>query len=541
MFVDSKVLPHGGEIRADVCIVGAGAAGITVARELDGTGLGIALLESGGLEPDHATQALYQGSSNEPYATRPDESRFRYFGGSTNRWAGWCRRLDPLDFEARPWVADSGWPFGADELEPYYHRALAICEADDASIGARIEGQPSAWSLDPRLLDTRPFRLSPPTAFGRVYGDMIASSRNVTAYLHANATAIETNESRGAIRRIAFTTLDGKRFTVRSRIFILACGGIENARLLLSSASDDAIAIGNTRDVVGRYYMDHPALFAGTFEPHPGAPSAALYMTPHIANPARHTRHTAGVTLSPDVLAREGLLGSVVRIVPRPAYSLTPDWDSPAVVSARRAASAVATRKRLDHSSRHLNRATRGAAATARSVLRAAHHAIAPQTMLALRAWIESAPAPDNRVTLSGRQNAVGPMAHVRWKTGPAEHRALERLLEILDYEAQRRGYGRIRSLLTRDDSEARFQPGASHHMGTTRMHDSPAHGVVDRNCRVHDVGNLYIAGSSVFPTCGYANPTLTIVALAVRLAEEVKLAPAAHGASGFSSFPIEN
>ena len=538
MLVDSRALPDGAEIRSDVCIVGAGAAGITIALELDGTGLDVALFESGGLEPDPRTQALYQGTTSEPYASPLDESRFRYFGGSTSRWAGWCRRLDPLDFAARPWVPDSGWPFGPGDLEPHYLRALEICQVDDASIGTGVH---SAWPLNPELLNTSRFRLSPPTAFGTVYRDAVASSRNVTAYLNANATALEANESRRSIERMAITTLDGKRFTASSRIYILACGGIENARLILASARGDGIAVGNTRDLVGRYYMDHPALFAGIFEPHADAPSPALYTTPHVANPARETRHTAGFTLAGDVLAREGLLGSVVRFVPRPAFSLNSDWDSPAVASARRFASAIVKRKRLGHSARHINRATGGAVAAARAVFRAAHHTMMPRTLLALRAWVESAPNPENRVTLSRHHNALGPMAHVRWRTGSGEHRALERLLDILDEEVRRRGYGRINSLLSREDSEARFQPGASHHMGTTRMHDSPAHGVVDGNCRVHEVGNLYVAGSSVFPTCGYANPTLTIVALAVRLAEEMKRALAPHGASGFSSFPIEN
>ena len=449
-----------------------------------------------------------------------DESRFRYFGGSTNRWAGWCRELDPIDFERREWVADSGWPFGAEELDPYYARARIVCDVSDTT-----NEQHRAILSSSERIRTSEFRLSPPTRFGERYRDDIARASNIQAILNANAVTFHTSDSHRRVKRVTFRTLDGRTLTVASRLYILATGGIENARLLLASSTDGRTAIGNNHDLVGRYYMDHPALFSGVFDPSESCPSLAYYSTRHIPNPAVEGPVTAGFNLDERVLRREGLLSAVVRLVPRPAYTTEPGWETKAVASARRITATVVCGKIPRDAGKHLMQAATGAASAAVMLAKAGLHAMRPNTRLALRSFAEPCPNPESRVTLSDRRNALGERAaHVRWITGEPEKRSVIRLHEILDEEIRNAGYGTLSNALESETSPwPPSQFGASHHMGTTRMHDSPLKGVVDRNCRVHDVENLFVAGSSVFPTCGYANPTLTIVALALRLADRIK------------------
>ena len=518
MFIEARALPDAAIIEANVCIIGAGAAGIAIARELDGTGLSVALLESGGFHQERVAQALNQGT-NEDFGALPlDESRFRLFGGTTSRWAGWCRPLDPIDFEPRNWIPSSGWPITRADLDEWYVRANVVCETpwnDDLAV--------ADWPLDRDRVAIAAFRLSPPTHFGRVHRGQLQRSTNVTVYLGATAVRLE-RRSEGPLSRVNCATLDGRRFAVTARIYVLATGGIENARLLLASSSDSAHAPGNSHDLVGRFYMDHPALFSGVFTPSPRCPPIDRFSTEHVSNPGKSTRVTGAFALPESVLREEQLAGSVTRFVPRPAYTLMRSWDHPAAVSARWLAHSVRNRKVPDRAVDHLRRAARDVPAVLRALADAGGHALGPETRIAMRTWVECVPDASNRVTLSTKQNAFGPLAHLVWRTGSIEKRSLLRLHALLDEELRRLRFGTIEQLMTSEsDPWPPSQVGASHHMGTTRMSDSARQGVVDRNCRVHDCPNLFVAGSSVFPTAGYANPTLTIVALALRLADYIK------------------
>ena len=513
MFIDARRFRGEGPIETDICVIGAGAAGITLALGLDGCDQRVLVLESGGFEPDPATQTLYRGENDNPYSLPLDESRFRYFGGSTNRWAGWCRPLDRIDFESREWIPHSGWPFLRVEIEPWYQRAASVCELT----GAGEIGAPQ-WKLN--RIDIASFRLSPPTAFGKVYRDRLTRSSNVTVMLHANAALLVRGEN-GRVSRIACQTLQPSKFDILARTVVLAAGGVENARLLLASE------LGNEHDVVGRYYMDHPALFSGVFEPAADCPPMHAFTTEHVSNPGRSTRVTGGFTLSDGVARKERLAGAVTRFVPRPSHTMSDSWETPGSVSARRLAHSLRAGRLPEHALDHLGRAARDVTSVAKAFAGAATHIFNSRRAVALRSWVECVPDPENRVTLSRKRNALGPVARVTWKTHSLEKRSLIRLQAILGDELNKLGFGKITPSLT--DESAPWPPsqqGASHHMGTTRMHDSPTQGVVDRNCRVFGCENLFIAGSSLFPTSGYANPTFTIVALALRLASHLRNYP---------------
>jgi choline dehydrogenase-like flavoprotein len=525
MFSDARAIPDQTELNCDLCVIGAGAAGITIARALAGTQMSVILAESGGLNPDRATNSLNRGSTGSPYALPLDESRARGFGGTTSLWAGWCRELDPLDFEQRDWVPESGWPFGHDTLRPFYERARAACEVDDPAISKRSAGiRPGdALDLPSKRLESVPFGLSPPTEFGKAYRYEIANSANVRTLLHATAVGLDWNHERSAIDRVRFSTKQGRAITVRARAFVLATGGIENVRLLLASSDDPAHAPGNGEGLVGRFYMDHPAYFSASLDPSPACPSLSAYTTPHVRRPAIAGPVTLGLGLSESTMRAERLLNAVVRFVPQPAHALRASFDSAASASARRLRRSV-TKRDLSNSVFHLGRVGSGLGDLFSTLTVMAHHKLSPQWQLAVRCFIEPEPSPANRVTLSSLRGPLGErLPHVEWIAGAAEKRSAIRINEILLEDMAQAGFGSVVPVLRSEgDDWPRSQTGASHHMGTTRMHSSPRKGVVDADCRVHATANLYIAGSSVFPTCGYANPTLTIVALAYRLADRL-------------------
>lgn len=255
MFLDARGVADGATLDADICIVGAGAAGITIARELRGGPLSVLVLESGGLRNDARTQDLARGEISGHAYPPLESARVRVFGGSTTHWSGWCRPLDPVDFERRPAVPHSGWPIDYDDLDVYYARAQSICQLGPYEYGGRHWADATAASLLPLeggAFETSVFRFSPPTNFGRVYREPLARARNVRVLLHANATRIATSENAARVERLHVATLSGRRFEVRARRFVIACGGIDNARLLL--ASD----VGEADGAVGRFFAEHP-------------------------------------------------------------------------------------------------------------------------------------------------------------------------------------------------------------------------------------------------------------------------------------------
>ncbi|MHA2032240.1 MAG: GMC family oxidoreductase, partial [Candidatus Kariarchaeaceae archaeon] len=268
MLIDSRTIPKNKIIETDVCIIGAGAAGITIAREFIGQNFQVCLMESGGFEYDEYTQSSYEGINvGQDYDIKG--SRLRYFGGTTNHWAGFCRPIDEIDFEKRDWIPNSGWPFKKSDLDNYYKRAHKICQIGPYNY------QVKDWeSKDyPTLLFNKDtviskfFQLSPPTRFGKVYRDEIINTENIDTYLYANAVDIESNYNAKTVKSVRFSTLENNIFWISAKFFIIASGGIENARLLLSSDKVQKNGLGNQNDLVGRYFMEHLEIIAALFLP----------------------------------------------------------------------------------------------------------------------------------------------------------------------------------------------------------------------------------------------------------------------------------
>jgi choline dehydrogenase-like flavoprotein len=499
MLIDARTVPNGKTIETDVCIVGAGAAGITLAREFRGQPFRVCLLESGDLEFDEETQSLYSGETTGMPFTPLTASRLRYFGGATNHWGGWCQPLDEIDFEVRDWIPHSGWPFSRSHLVPFYERAQAILQIGPLAYGAEAweTGSASQLPLIGSRVMTQMVQFSPPTRFGQVYRNEITHAQNIRTYLNANATEIETTKDARSVTRLRVACLQGSKFWVSARLFILAIGGIENARLLLLSNKVQSGGLGNQNDLVGRFFMDHAGLNAGT----------VLLSDPNIS-PALYVHRVRGLHRSSEPPVEQSVMGELM---------LSPE---------------VMRTEKLANFSAVLESTSRLEAAKGDGFLSVLYNVIknvnrrAFKSPLRLRNIIEPMPNPDSRVTLTAERDRLGQnRVRLDWRLSRSDKRTIRRAQEIIGIELGRARLGRLMVMLDSDDTSwpSSLEHGLGHHMGTTRMHIDPKRGVVDQNCQVHGIANLFVAGSSVFPTYGYSPPTLTIVALALRLADHVK------------------
>ncbi|MEQ8858159.1 MAG: GMC family oxidoreductase [Pseudomonadales bacterium] len=528
MLIDLRADGSVPDLHADVCVIGAGAAGISVTRRLCRAGHRVILLEAGGLDYDADTQNLNDGANvGMPYYDLVD-ARLRFFGGTTNIWGGRCTPLEPIDFERRPWVRHSGWPLTFDDLLPYYLEAHRDLELGDFGYDQRL------W----RLLGRTPPPLTPDALITRFWRFDTVKERfspgrcrdlfdaaTVTVLTHANVVHLQANAHASALEHVRVSTLEGRTVEVRARCFVLACGGIENPRLLLAANDVERQGIGNRHDLVGRFFMEHQhgragkVLTARPFElwnlfrkraPGRGQPPIAPTLLPAPALQARRGILNTALTFKLQRSPEQGLSLND-RVYRRLKHQLPPDRS----------------RRRLWHAYRSVRGALQRSVKPVVERLRArgARH-------LYVMVRAEQSPNPASRVVLGSERDALGvPRAALDWQLSRQDKDTVAVLAETLNQEFIRIGHGGMEpaAWLAEPGSEwpvdatvSKHPIGGYHHMGTTRMSDDPAHGVVDGDCRVHGYGNLYVAGSSVFTTGGWANPTLTILALAYRLADRI-------------------
>ena len=547
MIIDADSVPEDKNIETDICIVGAGTAGITLAKEFIGQKFSVCLLESGGLKPDRETQALYQGENiGHPYFSL-DSARARYFGGTTNRWhipiGDDCsgvrmRPLDAIDFEERDWVPYSGWPYNKSHLDPFYDRAQEICRIKPTTYDVADWENPEktpAFRFNGDRVKTVIFKFGSRHPFLDGHATEVTKAANITTYLYANVIEIETNETARSVIRLRVACLEENKFWVRAKRFILAAGAIEIPRLLLCSNRTQTAGLGNQNDLVGRFFMEHPHFWSGLFVP----------STPDIINSASlydHIHKVNGVpiigklSLSEDFIRREKLLNYVGELAPRVVLKsslnlfIYPSIDSKSVRSYKTLRFAMGRGKLPDDFGNHLRNILSGlddfAITAYRNIKRRVLRMVDKRRirLFHLANMSEQAPNPDSRVTLGSDRDSLG-LRRVRldWRLSDFDIESAIRSQEIINQELQRAGLGRLYIELNHQTPPQKIT-GGWHHMGTTRMHTDPKKGVVDENSRVHGMSNLFVAGPSVFPTGGYANPSLTIVAMSVRLADHIKM-----------------
>lgn len=517
MLRDFREDGSGSAIEADLCIIGGGPAGIAIAREFNGTRHTVVLLESGGLKFDRDIQALHRGT-NEGGHFSLHRSRFRMLGGTSYVWGGWSAPFDDIDFRVRPWVAHSGWPIARDMLLPYYERAQPLCELGPFRyrVSEWTETAADALVLDANKLEHKLWQISPQTHFGNTYAGELEAAPNITVLLYATATEIVTTENAAAVSEVRFATLGGRRGTVRARAYIIAGGGIETARLLLASNRIESAGLANRHDVVGRYFMEHPHADAGSVYLFKDATA----LRPYFERKAGDPQLVVGLGPSERAQRRLEILNSSVAIRGPLHFEPSEGWDS--LIKLSRAAG---DRRWPDSAGTHVFNILRDLDDVLREGFRRSRGKEIQGFSLLART--ETEPNPANRVILDRERDALGmPRVRLQWSASRLDRVTVEKTMMLVAEEFGRFGIGRVRlnELLLADDQ--RWTGNLSwygHHMGTTRMSTDPRSGVVDPDCRVHDIDNLYVASSSVFPTAGYANPTLTILALALRLADHVR------------------
>ncbi|MDR7376898.1 choline dehydrogenase-like flavoprotein [Rhodoferax ferrireducens] len=540
--ISSKV-----DLVVDICIVGAGAAGISIALELSGKGFQVLLLEAGTSQEDPATQALYAGEvADEKMHSPTDKYRHRRFGGSTAIWGGRCMPFDPIDLEPRSYVPFSGWPIGYSDIAPFFPKANNYLEAGryeyDADTAFNPLAAPMVRGFNSERVRTNGLeRFSCPTNMAARYQGRLQAASDVRVLLEANCTGIRLNSEGNAVDHLDVATLAGKQFKVRAKDVVLAIGGLETARLLLASNDVHPQGVGNANDVVGRYYMCHIAGNVGSLVVKGGVDNVRhgyeispdgvycrrrLQLTedtqrqlgvgnmvarlhfPKITDPAHRSGVLSGLFLARNFISyeygkrlKDGEGDSVGRYMrhlwnvisgPIDTLAFLTHWVAKRTLAVRKFPSVILRNK---------------------------------SNRFSLEVHAEQIPRPDSRVSLLPSKDALGmPQIKVDWRYSKEDIDTVRKTLRTFSEEFARSGVATFdfdeKSL---EKDLLRFGAYGGHHVGTARMGADPKTSVVDKNCAVHGLPNLHIASSAVFPTSSQANPTLMIVAMALRLASHIQ------------------
>jgi len=507
------------EFDTDICVIGSGAAGFTVAEHASGK-LRVLVVEAGGRHPPKGRDDWLIGEASDFAFTGFESGRARAFGGATRKWFGQLLRFDPIDFEKRDWVPYSGWPITPQDLTRYYDRAEKYLGVGAPEYDARI--WPRFGMRDPGFnnADVTPrfTAYMPQPDFSKAYGKALEANPSVDILLHAAVVQIDLDAAGQHVTSVQIRADGGRQGVVRARSFVICGGGIENARLLLASNAVMADGIGNARGLVGRFFQDHPSATTGTL---------ATSKTRIIQAQFRKLRR-AGVTYWPKLALTEAAQrrGKLLNINGLMLYDyaenspLTRAKQAVEAVQARRPASVLRAGLRL------LPHIPEIAGRLGHTVATGKAPMFVPSQVM-IKGHVEQIPDPENRVTLSAERDRFGvPRARLAWRIHPDELRTMRVFTELAGQEFHRLGWGEmtVSPWLNQGVDAARTViEDTYHHAGTTRMAASPADGVTDTDCRVFGTDNLYIAGSSLFPTSSYVNPTLTIVALALRLSDTLR------------------
>ena len=529
MLVDSYSIQADEIINCDLCIVGSGAAGLAIANEFNGSRTKVFVLESGSLKDEKAYQQLNRGEikwGNHPPLER---DRRRNFGGTTTVWGGRCVPFDELDFERRSHVKYSGWPITRKDLEPYYARAhwyLDLGDYNYTSLGEQYKSLLSQSSItndfdfSPCLVETN-YRFSLPTNFHHKYYKLLKRSRNVTIFLNGTCLYLNSEPEKKYLEQILVSTLSNRRFYIQAKYFVLAAGGLETTRLLLlSNAINGTQKFGNGHDWLGKFYMSHLSynveiqLFHELVWDYQ-INSEGIYCQPALAiSEARQRAH---------------------QLLNLRAFIARPDLRDPKHGSSILSATYLAKKIRaqtlgLDDLTSHFRNLLLDAKNLPFFFYKMLSKRIFSQRKLPsvifhngsncynFQIDSEQVPNPESYITLSEQKDCFGlNRLQVNWRLSEQDIQSTHRAVKLMGQFLKDGNLGKLSSLPTGPTLRV------GHHLGTTRMANSPKDGVVDENCRVYGLNNLYVASSSVFPTSSYANPTLTIVALAIRLADRLK------------------
>lgn len=459
------------DLSADVCIIGAGAAGITLATRLAARSIDVILCEAGGLEASETSQSVYRAETAGDEYYDLEFARLRYFGGTTNHWRGWCRHLDAADFDTKVDGVPTAWPISKAELDPFLDEAADILET--APIGPDI-------ALDRSGLRRIDLSFSPPVRFGEKYRSALDRSPHARVLLNANLMSVDVRDR--VITSARLRDYDGNEREVRAKFFVLACGGIENSRLLLWLREIGALPLASGSRLIGRYWMEHPHAPLGSVVIGDASRFSFDENALDFFSPTPAFMREKGI-LNCQLFLKSTSYGGAREII-ADLLCVAPDFGTWVMDRFDKRLACVAQLK---------------------------------------AAW-EQEPVYHNAVTLGDERDRFGiPRSHLHWTRSRLDHRTVAQTAMAFAKHLAEIGIGRVKLdgwLL--DEAAALPDPdemGGHHHMGGTRMAAAASAGVVDPDCRIFGTENFYVAGSSVFPGAGHANPTFSIVQLSLRLA----------------------
>lgn len=465
----------------DVCVVGSGPAGLAITKVLSDSALHVCLLESGGLTFEESAQSLNQGSQ-QGFSDHLSGARPRQFGGASAVWEGHCATMDPDDFQPEYWSGSLGWPLDYNDLASYYKRASNFLGIDYRLFDPNFYQKDDFLDFDRDRLQTKIF-IQHPSRLGRELKDWITKVDGVDLWVHASLSSVQSKGKK--VEQIVARDLGGNELKVKARIFVIAAGGLENPRLLLSFVNSNAIPIDqNSKKVIGRFFCIHPHYFHGALLLTGLAAEKSLYL-PQSINPS--TNRTGFFQLNSGVRRKNNL----IKVLFRHEHAETPEnsrWYDKKRLAVWR------DRKQVMLDSMYIQ-------------------ASMPMSI-------------DNKIELGMERDKLG-IQRVRAtlslnsETYDNYHRSLIKYIT----ELGRNGYGRVKFGTGAFNDYLRGKRtvwGGHHFMCSTRMAASPNDGVVDKDSRVFGASNLYIAGSSTFSSPAAVNPTFTLIALAIRLGDHL-------------------
>jgi choline dehydrogenase-like flavoprotein len=522
-----------------VCVVGAGPVGIALALACQEHGMSVLVLESGREQPEEFSAALTAGHRVNPvrHAT-PEIAICRGLGGTSRWWGGRCVPFDDVDFAARPHVAEAAWPITHEEVSRWYSAAAEFFGIGSARFVAELQPGTELGNIFFDQLE----RWTPEINAGVRHRLQLARSSRITVMLGATVTEIGLSPDGRHVSWLTLGNAEGK-VRIEPENVVLACGGLETTRLLLREQQRRPDAFGGAGGSLGRYYMGH---ISGKI--------ADLVLSDPTTAAAHDFFLDTGVfvrrrlTLTPEAQMRERLFNIAFWADNPPFHGsghrkgvLSLVWLALAIVPIGRLLASEAIRvghvgPRPHRWARHLWNVLGSPFATLADIaaIVRARFLSSPRKpgflmrdhggRYALHYHAEHAPNHLSRVKLSTASDALGlPFLDIDLQYTERDARSVLRAHEVLDTALRAAGYGKLEyhcaAAQARLASILQQACDGFHQIGTTRMGAIPAEGVVDANCRVHGVENLFIASSSVFPTSGQASPTFVAVALALRLA----------------------
>lgn len=524
MIIDGKQLDRSQSFQADICIIGAGVAGIVLAKELMGSGKKVLLIDSGGEHYDQATQDIYQAEKFPETFPDPHYSRLRFLGGTSNHWENNTSPFSPIDFEKRAWVPNSGWPISFKDIEPYYLKAAYYCgtkeDSYDTSYWAK---QLNAKDLlaDSKAIETSMAKSSiPPVRFFHQYGDSLKTSDQIRILTHANLIDIEFNSKNKKVESVTVQSFNSIKHSISAESFVFCMGGIENARMLLIFNEKYQNQLGNQGDSVGRYFMEHPTVRAAHFFAR-DEKKFKLYERHNLGE-----RNVLGFFQIREEKLKEAETTNVrMPLIAANNYELSDGISSFHVIS-----DAAKNTEVPDDFGTHIFNILAdidmvAEAVSRKSLDKSLFDSADEFAGFQIPMMTEQSPYRENRIKLGSDIDALGlKRIIIDWQVMQHDKDLIWKSLEVVAREVGALGLGRLKIMREHKRHIWGSQLGfAHHHMGTTRMADSPKDGVVDSNLKVFGCDNLYIAGSSSFSTGSHVPPTLTIAALSLRLSDHLK------------------